>query len=145
MIWFFSAGIMFVFFLDFKLISVLLKRSIAYFNEHKQYGRGEVVGYSANEGSRWYSLIVKILELNDNRTYICNAAKVHIHDYPKGTVVSVAYAITRRGRVVVYLADRMPADESSMSKIFNVISEIVLLITIGLLIAGITTTFIYGG
>lgn len=142
MMYFFSAAIMAVFFLDFKLISVILKKSAAYFHEHKQYGRGEVVGYDTSEGSRWYSLIVKVLELNDNKTHICNSAKVNIHNYPKGTIVNVIYVITRRGGVQVYLADRMPADKASMSKVFNTISVIILLITVGLLIAGIVTTFL---
>ena len=39
MAYFFSAAIMAVFYLDFKLISVILKRSSVYFHEHKQYGR----------------------------------------------------------------------------------------------------------
>lgn len=144
MVYFFSAAIMAVFYLDFKLISVILKRSSVYFHEHKQYGSGEVVGYDSSEGSRWYSLVVKVNELNDNKTYICSSAKINIHDYPNGSIVSVVYAITKRGRVQVYLADRLPADKSSMSKVFNIISVISLIITLGLILAGVMTTLFLG-
>lgn len=140
MMYYFAAAIMAVFYLDFKVIAVILKRSSEYFHEHKQYGNGEVVGYDSSEGSRWYSLIVKVIELNDNKNYICSSAKINIHDYPKGSIVNVAYAITKRGRVQVYLADRLPADKSSMSKVFNIISVISLIITLGLVIAGVMTT-----
>lgn len=139
MIWFFSAAIMAVFYLDFKLISVILKRSSVYFDEHKKYGSGEVVGYYANEGSRLRSPIVRVIELNDNKTYICNA-NINTHDYPKGSIVNVVYAITKRGRVEVYLADRLPADKASMSKVFNIISLISLIITLVLAAAGVITT-----
>ena len=141
MIYFFSATIMAVFYLDFKLISVILKRSSAYFHEHKKYGTGEVIGYDSSEGSRWYSLIVKVVELQDNKTYICSSAKINIHDYPEGSIVNVAYAITKRGRVQVYLADRLPADKSSMARVFNIVSLISLVITLGLVVAGIMTIF----
>ena len=57
-----------------------------------------------------------------------------------GSIVSVVYAITKRGRVQVYLADRLPADKSSMSKVFNIISVISLIITLGLILAGVMTT-----
>lgn len=140
MMYFVLATIMAVSYLDFKLISVILKRSSVYFHEHKKYGSGEVVGYDSSEGSRWYSLIVKVVELNDNKTYICNSAKINIHDYPKGSIVNVVYAITKRGRVQVYLADRLPADKSYMAKVFNVISLVSLIITLGLVAAGILTT-----
>ena len=66
--------------------------------------------------------------------------QVNIHDYPNGSIVSVVYAITKRGRVQVYLADRLPADKSSMSKVFNIISVISLIITLGLILAGVMTT-----
>lgn len=140
MIYFFSAAIMVVFYLDFKLSSVILRRRSAYFEEHKKYGSGEVVGYYAEEGSRWRLLIVKVTELNDNETYICNSAKINTHDYPKGSIVNVCYAITKRGRVQVYLADRLPADNYNMSKFFNIISLISLVITLGLAVAGVMTT-----
>ena len=39
-----------------------------------------------------------------------------------------------------FLADRRPADESSMSKVFNIISVISLIITLGLFISGVMTT-----
>lgn len=135
----FAAAIMFVFYLDFKIISVILKRSAKYFHENKQFGRAEVVGYDASEGSRWYSLIVKVLDLNDNKTYICNSAKVNIHDYPKGTIVDVAYATTKHGRVQVYLSNCLPVDKASMAKVFNMIAIISMIITLGLLIAGVIT------
>ena len=70
MVYLFAAAIMFVFYLDFKIISVILTRSAKYFHENKQFGRAEVVGYYASEGSRWYSLIVKVLDLNDNKTLL---------------------------------------------------------------------------
>lgn len=147
MILFFIAAIMAVFCLNFKLIAVILKRSSVYFNEHKKYGTGEVVGYSANstngesERTRRYSLLVKVIELNDNKTYDCGTVN-NIHDYPKGSIVKVVYAITKRGRVQVYLTDSMPADKSSMSKVFNIISLISLIITLGLVMIGVITMLI---
>ena len=145
MILFFTIAIMAVFCLDFKLIAVILKRSSVYFDEHKKYGNGEVVGYSANGGSegskRRYSLLVKVIELDNNKTYDCGTVN-NIHDYPKGSIVKVVYAITKRGRVRVYLTDSMPADESSMSKVFNIISLISLIVTLGLAIIGVITMLI---
>ena len=139
MVYLFVAATMFVFYLDFKIISVILKKSAKYFHENKQFGRAEDVGYDASEGSRWYSLIVKVLDLNDDKTYICNSAKVNIHDYPKGTIVDVAYATTKHGRVQVYLSNCLPADKASMAKVFNIIAIISMAITLGLLVASVIT------
>jgi len=139
MVYFFASAIMLFFYIDFKIIVMILKRNAKYFEENKKYGKAEVVGYDSSEGSRWYSLIVRVLNLNESKTYICNSAKINIHDYPKGKIVDVIYAVTKRGHVNVYLRDRMPADEGHMSKIFNVVSKIILAITIILLMIGIAT------
>lgn len=135
----FGAGITLVFYLDFKLISLLLRRSATYFNENKKNGKGVVVGYDASEGSRWYSLMVRVVELNNNKTYICNSAKINIHEYPVGSSVDVVYVISKKGRVQVYLADRLPADEAIISRIFGVAANVFLWITIGLLIGALIT------
>lgn len=139
MICFLIASIMVISYLDFKLISAILKRNVTYFEEHKKYGKGEVVGYDASEGSRWYSLIIKIIDLNDNKTYICSSAKIDIHDYPKGSIVNVIYAVTKRGRVRVHLADKLPANENNMAKVFNIVSWISLIFAFIFVLAGVLT------
>ena len=51
-------------YLDFKLISVILKRNSTYFEEHKKYGKGEVVGYDASEGAL-YVLFMLTLAMHE--------------------------------------------------------------------------------
>lgn len=134
MVYLFVTGLMSVFCLNFEIISVVLKCDAEYFQKHKKSGCAEVVGYDTSEGSRWYSLVVKVLDLSDSKTYICNSAKVDIHDYPKGAIVDVLYIVTKHGHTQVYLADCLPADKSGIAKVFNNMSVICGVVALGFIL-----------
>lgn len=145
MIYLCIAGVLFVFFINFIIITSILRKNANRFDETQRKGTAEVVGYDSSEQSRWYSLIVKVRELKDNKTYIVNSAKINIHDYPQGSVISVVYAKTEifgKEMYQVYLPEKMPPSNQGMAKVFHWLSMILLFFTIGFGIAGVISFII---
>lgn len=142
MMYFFSAAVLLIFFIDFEVIGMILSKSAENFKANKKKGTAEVVGYDSSEQSRWYSLIVKVKELNDGKTYICNSAKISIHEYPKGSIVDVMYVNTKVLGTQVYLSDKMPADKASMAAVFKKIGFIILVPTMILVVFGVYSVLV---
>lgn len=140
MIYLFSAAVLLVFFINFEVIGLILKRSARNFYENQKKGTAEVVGYDSSEQSRWYSLIVKIIELNDGKTYICNSAKINIHNYPKGKIIDVIYVTSKiagKNMIQVYLLDNLPANKMVVAKVFTRLGYFILIVVIVLILLGI--------
>lgn len=112
-----GAGVVAFFAIVLLIIGVSLERSGKSFEENKRRGRAEVVGYDRADQSNWYTLLVRIPELNDGKLYNCTAGKINISDYPKGAVIDVFYApkkVAGMNIVEVHLLDNPPADGSRL-------------------------------
>ena len=72
-------------------IGAFYQKSVSNFEKNKKSGTAEIVGYQASENSRRYKPIVKVLDLNDGKTYICSYGLVKRSDYPVGTIINVEY------------------------------------------------------
>lgn len=83
------------------------------FHENKRYGKAEVAGYERGEQSNWYTLLIRIPELNDGKIYNCTAGRINLSSYPKGAVIDIIYAPKRVANinfVEAHLLDNPPAD-----------------------------------
>lgn len=112
------------------------------FNENKRYGVAEVVGYECAEQSNWYSLLVRIPELNDGKVYNCTAGKINPSDYPKGKAVDVIYAPKKVAGIIfveAHLRKNPPADTVRIGQGIKKISIAMLVIAGILIVLGIAT------
>ena len=134
MIFLLFASVVFVFFLNILIISIILKNNARRFENTKKKGTAEVIGYDTSEGARWRSLIVKLNDLDDNKRYICNSGKIDIQNYPKRTIIDVIYASSFLGRQV-YLTNNMPASKTGVAKVFSIIASFLFVLT--LVLAGV--------
>lgn len=65
------------------------------FETNKRIGTARIVGY-ANDGRTGYgSLLVNIIELNDEKVYTCAQGVVKKINYPKGKIVGVEYIVEK--------------------------------------------------
>lgn len=112
------------------------------FNENKRYGVAEVVGYERAEQSNWYTLLVRIPELNDAKVYNCTAGKINPSDYPKGKTVDIIYAPKKVAGikfVEAHLRENPPADTTRLGQSMKKISVAMLVIAGILIVLGIVT------
>ena len=85
-------GIFLVLAVIFFIVAKGLKKSGRNFKKGMTYGQAEVIGYDRDEGSSWYSLVVRLCGLDSNHIYNCKSRKISTADYPKGKIVEVIYA-----------------------------------------------------
>lgn len=126
-----------------RIIGTFLGRQVSSFEKNKRRGTAEVIGCQRAEDSRRrYVLMVRILEKNDGKTYLCEGKGILASKYPKGTIVNVLYAEhTVLGIPVteVHLLHAPPADATAVTRVIKGIATGMLLIAVCLMIAGIIT------
>ena len=122
-----------ILFLDFLWIYKLIEKGAKKFDETKKIGTAKVVGYYSESQSKWRSLIVEVVELNDGKEYICNSGPIRTYEYPKGSVIDIEYANVRpfgiKG-IRVNMLEHPPVDEHKMSRVFAIFSYVFLIITL---------------
>ena len=138
MIWFFLSGFFLLLCLIFFIVGIILRRNAGAFERGSRIGKAEVVGYTREERSSWYTLLVRLPELNDGKVYNCMAGTIRTADYPKGTTVDVIYA-TRRvlgmDTVEVHLMEKQPANQTAVATAFRTIAIFCLILAAAACIA----------
>lgn len=135
-----AAIVIAVFALALLIIGAALEKSGRSFRENQRKGLAEVVGYERAEQSNWYTLLVRIPALNDGKIYNCTAGKIHLSQYPKGSVIRVLYApkrIAGMNVVEVHLLDDPPADSSRLGRGIKRVSIIMLVAAGVIAVAGL--------
>lgn len=92
------------------------------FEAGRKPGHAEVMGYDREEHSSHYTLMVRVLEHDDGKTYGCKAGRGDVTRYPKGTVLDVWYAPVRVmgiSTLEVHLAEDPPADAGRIAAAFR--------------------------
>lgn len=138
----FAAAIVSVFALALLIIGLAMEKSGKSFCANQRRGRAEVVGYRRAEESNWYTLLVRIPELNDGKFYSCSAGKINLSDYPKGAVVDVLYAPKRvvgMNIVEVHLLNNPPTNSVRIGHRIKVVSIVMLVAAVALAVAGIVS------
>ena len=139
---FIAAGVIAFIAFTLFIIGFSLGRQGSSFEKNKRMGQAEVVGYERGERSNWYTLLVRIPELNDGKIYNCTAGKMNISQYPKGSVIDVLYApkkVAGINVVEVHLLSNPPADSSKVGRGIKKFSVAMLAIAVMLVVAGIVT------
>lgn len=111
------------------------------FNKNKRYGAAEVVGYERAEQSNWYTLLIRIPELDNGKIFNCTAGKINPSDYPKGKVIDIIYApkkVAGISFVEAHLRENPPADTTRLGQNTKKISVAMLVIAGILIVIGIT-------
>lgn len=124
------------------IIGAALVRQGKSFRENMRYGIAEVVGYERAEQSDWYTLLIRIPELNDGKVYSCTAGKISPAAYPKGKVVEIIYAPKKVAGirfVEAHLRENPPADTVRLGNGIKKISVAMLAIAGILVVSGIVT------
>lgn len=135
-----AAAALLFFALLFWLVGVFLQRSTQTFDRNQRFGRAEVVGYDRGEQSSHYSLLVRILDLDDGKLYNCKSQHLDLAKYPKGAVVDVVYAPKRVmgiDVVEVHLADAPPMNGAKFAAGLKIFALVLLIISGILVLAGI--------
>lgn len=138
----FAAAMVSVFALALLIIGLSMEKNGKSFCANQRRGWAEVVGYRRAEESNWYTLLVRIPELNDGKFYSCSAGKINLSDYPKGTVVDVLYAPKRvvgMNIVEVHLLNNPPKDSIQLGRRIKVASIVMLVAAAALTVAGIVS------
>lgn len=94
-----------------------------------------VTGYHAETGSRKRQPIFKLTEINDDKEHIC-LTDADPKKYPVGSKVKVCYAKTSDSifGTTIWLKDIKPPNNHTITKVFDMISIIILIIAIVLLL-----------
>ncbi len=128
------------------LILVVTKFLIAEetaFHENKHPRKAEVTGHRhRREGHKGYNLYVKLLDINDDKEYICKGKNILPAKYPIGTIVDVFHARYRNLGIYVddiRLVSDMPADGFRIAKIISTFAKMMLavatlLVTMGIIV-----------
>lgn len=122
------------------ITGIALVRQAESFNKNVRPGKAEIVGYDRTNQSDWYTLMVKIPELNDGNLYSCTARRIDISQYPKGKTIDVLYAPKKTmgiSIVEVHLAENPPVDSSKLGLGFKRVAYALLVIGGILVITGI--------
>lgn len=137
-----GAGTVVFFAVILLVVGVALERKAKSFNENVRSGKAEVVGYDRTNQSDWYTLLVRIPELNDGKIYNCTAGKINLSQYPKGAIIDVLYApktIVGIKIVEVHLCDNPPADSFRLGRGIKRFSLALLVLTAILIVVGLIT------
>lgn len=124
------------------IIGSAMERKGKSFNENTRQGVAEVVGYERAEQSNWYTLLIRIPELNDGKVYNCTAGKINPSDYPKGKTVDIIYAPKKAAGikfVEAHLRENPPPDTTRLGIGIKKISVAMLVIAGILIVLGIAT------
>lgn len=125
-------------------VGIAMEREGADFNANVRSGKAEVVGYDRAEQSNWYTLMVRIPELNDGKVYNCTAGKgINPSEYPKGTMVDVLYApktIAGIRVIEAHLKDNPPADKARLGRIIEQLAFALLGVATILCIVGVVAS-----
>ncbi len=139
MIFFILAGITLLLSFSMFIIGRFLKKDADFFEENMRKGKAEVVGYNRAEKSNWYSLAVKLIDV-DEHIFNCEAGKININDYPVGSIVSVIYVKKRTFGIDVFevhLADNPPGDKKKISNVMMKISLVLFVVSVIMTIIGL--------
>ncbi len=139
MTFFILAGIALLFSLALFVIGRFFKKDAVFFEENKRKGSAEVVGYNRAEKSNWYSLAVKLIDV-DEHVFDCDAGKIKTSDYPVGSIVSVIYVHKKTFGIDVFevhLADNPPGDKMKISNVMMKISLVLFVVSVIMTIIGL--------
>lgn len=122
------------------IIGVSTQKNERVFNEHKRYGKAEVVGLTRSGQSDQYTLLVRIPELNDGKLYSCSVGRIKASTYPKDSIVDVVYVqktVAGFSIVEVHLLKDPPKSHMIIGKIITRFAIALYLISSILVIIGI--------
>ena len=95
------------------------------FKQHKKYGKAEVVSTKIEKEDEDCYLRVKLLDLNDNKTYICYGKGIKYDCYPKGSIIDVIYSTGKHSTRVI-LMNKPPQDNGMLVRVCWLIGNITL-------------------
>ena len=124
------------------IIGVAMVSTGKSFHANKRYGKAEVVGYERADQSDWYTLLIRIPELNDGKIYNCTAGKIDLSSFPKGTVIDIVYAPKKVAGIhfiEAHLLDNPPADTTRIGTEIKKFAIAMLVIAGILVVVGMTT------
>ncbi len=142
MVYYIIAGFLLLIVIIFFITGKLMDRSHEYFERNMKSGLAEVVGYDRLNDSTWYSLKVKLQEVDTDKYYVCASRKINKADYPAGTIVRVLYAPKKIVGISLYEVHlneegKSPIAEDRLGRVFVTISIVCFMIAAALCLLGL--------